>query len=52
MSAYSLPLRPPLLPVRLQPLVERSPTDVLSTSRGFGIVLEPRYIFGADPLDQ
>lgn len=29
MSAYALPLRPPLLPVRLQPFVERSPTDVL-----------------------
>ena len=28
MSAYALPLRPPLLSVRLQPLMERSPTDV------------------------
>jgi hypothetical protein len=29
MSAYALPLRPPLLTVWLRPFVERSPTDAL-----------------------
>ncbi len=52
MSAYALLLPPPLLPVRLRRLIERSPTNAQSAFRGFGSMLEPRYIFGADPLDQ
>ena len=31
--------------------IQRSPTPVQSTSRSFGDVLEPRYIFGAGSLD-
>jgi hypothetical protein len=35
------------------PLTERSPTDgSFLPSRSFGVRLEPRYIFGAGPLDQ
>ncbi len=30
----------------------RLSTAVLNPIRSFGIVLEPRYIFGADSLDQ
>ena len=53
MSALSLLPRPGVLTVTLQPTAERSPTDDTEVSpHGFGNVLKPRYIFGADPLDQ
>ena len=52
MSAYSLLYRPAVLTVDLQP-VQNAPLPILSLiSRSFGDVLEPRYIFGADSLDQ
>ncbi len=31
---------------------DRNPSEVLCECRGFGGVLEPRYIVGAEPLDQ
>jgi hypothetical protein len=35
------------------PLTERSPTvPRFRGTRSFGVRLEPRYIFGAGPLDQ
>ena len=54
MSASALPSGPPLLPVRLLPQGNAPlPTkDSRLWPRSFGIVLEPRYIFGAGPLDQ
>ena len=52
MSAWSLVCRPPLLSVRLRP-EDNAPLPIrMNESRGFGSVLEPRYIFGADSLDQ
>ena len=45
----------PVLTVRLVSPAERSPTAPLSCdrkTRSFGGRLEPRYIFGAGPLDQ
>ena len=32
--------------------MERSPTQRIKRCRAFGGVLEPRYILGAEPLDQ
>jgi hypothetical protein len=54
MSAYSLPFRPTVLTVDLLPTMECSPTPPTQNaeSHSFGNVLEPRYIFGADALDQ
>ena len=54
MSAYSLPIRPTVLSVDLHPIMECSPTPPMQSieSHSFGDVLEPRYIFGADLLDQ
>ena len=53
MPASSLPVRPGVLTVALQPTVERSPTIPGEPGiRGFGGVLEPRYIVGAKPIDQ
>jgi hypothetical protein len=57
MPAFALVGPPPLLTVRLLRLPQCSPTardapkDIYRT-RSFGTVLEPRYIFGADSLDQ
>ncbi len=50
MLAESLPTSPPNLSIRL-----RSCQNALLPSlrtRGFGTTLEPRYIFGAERLDQ
>ena len=53
MSAWSLLCSPAVLTVDLQPRTQCSPTDLPNgKSRSFGNALEPRYIFGADPLDQ
>jgi hypothetical protein len=52
--AFSLPYPPTLLTIRLL-RVENAPLplyDFRHTVRGFGGRLEPRYIFGADALDQ
>jgi hypothetical protein len=54
MSAWSLLYSPAVLPVNLQP-VQNAPLPSLALQqkiRGFGNALEPRYIFGAGPLDQ
>ena len=56
MSAWSLVYSPAVLTVDLQP-VHNAPLPMylirrLDTSRSFGKVLKPRYIFGADSLDQ
>jgi hypothetical protein len=52
MSAWSLLYSAALLTVNLQP-VQNAPLPISSLiSRSFGIVLEPRYIFGAGSLDQ
>ena len=53
MSAWSLLFSPLVLTVKLQsgqnaPL----PIPPEAESRSFGNVLKPRYIFGADSLDQ
>ena len=43
----------PTLSVDLHPLTERSPTTWdKSQVRSFGVMLEPRYIFAAESLDQ
>ena len=53
MSAYSLLAAPAALSIDLQRRLERSPTARTNVrTRSFGDVLEPRYIIGADPLDQ
>ena len=53
MSAWSLLYSPAVLTVDLQPGTECSPTTCTNVQiRSFGNVLEPRYIFGADSLDQ
>ena len=53
MSAWSLVYSPAVLTVDLQP-VHNAPLPLVSKIqiRSFGNVLEPRYIFGADSLDQ
>jgi hypothetical protein len=53
MSAWSLLYGPAFLSVNLQPL-QNAPLPIRPKGepRGFGNVLEPRYIFGADSLDQ
>ncbi len=51
---------PPLLPRENAPLPIRRPgprwspnmAEPYGGSRSFGVVLEPRYIVGAEPLDQ
>jgi len=53
MPTFSLLLRPPNLSVQLQPNTERSSTALRKRrTRSFGNMLEPRYIFGAESLDQ
>jgi hypothetical protein len=53
MPAESLLFRPAVLTVRLLPMTECSPTTPTCVGiRSFGNMLKPRYIFGADPLDQ
>ena len=52
MSAYSLPVAPGVLAGHPSQLLERSPTTDETSVRSFGVWLEPRYIFGADSLDQ
>ena len=53
MLAESLPNAPVLLTVHLQRCWERSPTiRPEERIRNFGTMLEPRYIVGAEPLDQ
>jgi hypothetical protein len=54
MSAWSLLSCPAVLTVDLQP-EQNAPLPIprrIEKSRSFGNVLEPRYIFGADSLDQ
>jgi hypothetical protein len=53
MSAWSLLNSPAVLTVDLQP-VQNAPLPIYLKDRfrSFGYVLEPRYIFGADSLDQ
>ena len=54
MSAWSLLYSPAVLTVNLQP-VQNAPLPLLrriEETRSFGSVLKPRYIFGADALDQ
>ena len=54
MPAFSLLRPPPVFTVWLQRFAERSPTTHLPKRRirSFGGKLEPRYIFGAESLDQ
>ncbi len=60
MPAFSLPHPPPLDHSVASLDAGRSPTHpapwlesrVMTECRGFGGVLEPRYIIGAEPLDQ
>lgn len=53
MSAFSLPNGPRRITPPLRPRTERSPTQPPKEGcRVFGGVLEPRYIVGAEPLDQ
>ena len=53
MSAWSLLIRPRVLAVALQPVQNAPlPIPLKAEFRSFGGVLEPRYIFGADSLDQ
>jgi hypothetical protein len=58
MLAESLPNAPALLPVRLRSLENAllpfagAPTKWVRRIRNFGTMLEPRYIVGAEPLDQ
>ena len=54
MPAFSLAHTPPPLAVRLHSSARRSPTQhpKRDCCRGFGGVLEPHYIVGAEPLDQ
>ena len=56
MLAESLLNRRPILTVRLQPVQNALlPSENSRRNfriRGFGMTLEPRYIFGADRLDQ
>ena len=51
--AFSLPIPPRLAYAAASPGWERSPTTPSKLEvRGFGSMLEPRYIFRARPLDQ
>lgn len=53
MSAFSLPHGPRPAYAAASPHTERSPTQRPNgRCRVFGGVLEPRYIVGAEPLDQ
>jgi hypothetical protein len=53
MPAFSLVLAAHLLSVMLVSPTQRSPTaDSCLSTRGFGGVLEPRYIFRAKAFDQ
>ena len=66
MPAFSLPHRPPAVTHRLPPVQDaplppttpattrtrRTVKGTMSWVRGFGGVLEPRYIVGARSLDQ
>ena len=55
-SAFSLPAAPALLAAAPSSQLERSPTTPIHVAtievHGFGGMLEPRYIYGADNLDQ
>ena len=53
MPAFSLPSAPRLAYAAASPHWERSPTAPSEDeARGFGSMLEPRYIVRARPLDQ
>ncbi len=54
MPAFSLVQRPPLGHPAASPAERRSPTHprITRECHSFGGVLEPRYIVGAEPLDQ
>ena len=53
MPAFSLPHTPHQVTLMLQRRGGRSPTHPANTGRrGFGGVLQPRYILGAESLDQ
>lgn len=52
MSAFSLPHGPRRAYAAASPRTGRSPTQYQRYCRVFGGVLEPRYIVGAEPLDQ
>ena len=51
MAAFSLPDAPPILTVELR-CDWNALLPILKGSWSFGSVLEPRYIFGAESLDQ
>ncbi len=53
MPAFSLAYPPPLVHTAASPDTRRSPTQPEKTDcHTFGGVLEPRYIIGAESLDQ
>ena len=52
MSAFALGGSPAVLAVDLLRRLQCSPTALHWRTRGFGRMLEPRYIFRAGPLDQ
>ena len=52
MPAFSLAHTPRLLTVTLQRMYDAPLPNNTSCCRGFGGVLEPHYIVGAEPLDQ
>jgi hypothetical protein len=54
MSAWSLLYSPAVLTVDLLPVHNAPLPDLrrIERTRSFGNVLKPRYIFGADSLDQ
>ena len=52
MPAFSLAHTPPTITSRLQHMHDAPLPNTLSCCRGFGGVLKPRYIIGAEPLDQ
>ena len=52
MPAFSLPFPPFRLPAETSQVDGTLPYRWINPSRGFGGMLEPRYIFGAGSLDQ
>ena len=53
MPAFSLLVAPAVLAVRLRRYQNAPlPPNLFGQARGFGVRLEPRYVFGAKSLDQ
>ena len=52
MPAFSLAHTPPPITKRLQHMHDAPLPNTKKCCRGFGGVLKPRYIIGAEPLDQ